>query len=103
MQKRPDNTPALMPRVLAAVALVVLGLTVAAPIVPGAGNSTGVLMLSALVAMAFASAPSRAAWLMVLLSLGIAAGAGAHEAQPAHWAYSGVCETGEHGPLPPAP
>ncbi|MEO1575590.1 MAG: hypothetical protein AAFU65_11600 [Pseudomonadota bacterium] len=97
----PSEKPArAWTRVLAGIAVSVLMLTVAAPIVPGASNSTGILMLSALVVLALTSAPSRAGWLLVLLSLGIAAGAGA--AAPADWAYSERSESSQRGPLLPA-
>lgn len=96
----PDNDPPASTRALVGVAVGVLMLSVAAPIAPGAGNSTGILMLSALVVLALASAPSRAGWLLVLVSLGIAAGAGA--APRGHWAYSVECDPGQRGPLRPA-
>lgn len=77
MPQRRRKSPAVLPKVLAVIAVGVLVMTVAAPIVPGAGNSTGILMLSALSTLALASAPSRVGWFVVLLTLGIAAGAGA--------------------------
>ena len=71
-KKRPRSTPYLV-----FSAVVVLALTLALPIVPGAGNSTGVLMLSTLVVLAALFSPSPLGWVIVLISLGVAAGAGA--------------------------